>query len=377
MSATINYLTKIRFGDDALDDLAEELTLLGVDTPLIVTDAGLTASGLVTRVQAAIGGTRPAPVYDGTPANPTEVAIEDAVARFREHACDGIVALGGGSSIDLAKGVALLASHPAPLRQYAMIEGGAAHISSQVLPLVAIPTTAGTGSEVGRAALISMRDERKLGFLSPHLIPDVAICDPLLTLSLPAHLTAATGMDAIAHCVETFLSPRFNPPADAIALDGLQRATRYIRTAVNDGSNLEARREMLMAATQGALAFQKGLGAVHSLSHALGGFHDLKLHHGTLNALLMPIVLRFNQDHCGDKFARLRDAMGLAPGTDVVEAFTQLNIDLGLPMRLSDLGVTRERLAPVAQWALEDHSTATNPRAPTHDDFQRMLLEAL
>ncbi|MCK0769450.1 iron-containing alcohol dehydrogenase [Chromohalobacter canadensis] len=377
MSATINYLTKIRFGDDALEDLADELTQLGVATPLIVTDAGLTASGLVTRVQEAIGGTRPAAVYDGTPANPTEDAIEDAVACYREHACDGIVALGGGSSIDLAKGVALLASHPAPLRQYAVMEGGAARIGGQVLPLVAIPTTAGTGSEVGRAALISMRDERKLGFLSPHLIPDVAICDPLLTLSLPAHLTAATGMDAIAHCVETFLSPRFNPPADAIALDGLQRATRHIRTAVSDGSNLDARREMLMAATQGALAFQKGLGAVHSLSHALGGFHDLKLHHGTLNALLMPIVLRFNQDHCGDKFARLRDAMGLAPGTDVVEAFTQLNIDLGLPMRLSDLGVTRERLAPVAQWALEDHSTATNPRAPTHDDFQRMLLEAL
>ncbi|MDV6320059.1 iron-containing alcohol dehydrogenase [Chromohalobacter sp. HP20-39] len=377
MSATINYLTKIRFGDDALDDLAEELTLLGVTQPLIVTDAGLTASGLVTRVQEAIGGERPVPVYDGTPANPTEIAIEEAVAYYHEHDCDGIVALGGGSSIDLAKGVALLASHPAPLRQYAVIEGGAARIGSQVLPLVAIPTTAGTGSEVGRAALISMRDERKLGFLSPHLIPDVAICDPLLTLSLPPHLTAATGMDAIAHCVETFLSPRFNPPADAIALDGLQRATRHIRTAVSDGSNREARREMLMAATQGALAFQKGLGAVHSLSHALGGFHDLKLHHGTLNALLMPIVLRFNQDHCGDKFARLRDAMGLAPGTDVVEAFTQLNIDLGLPMRLSDLGVTRERLAPVAQWALEDHSTATNPRVPTHDDFQGMLLEAL
>ncbi|MCI0511185.1 alcohol dehydrogenase class IV [Chromohalobacter marismortui] len=377
MSAIINYLTKIRFGDDAVDDLAEELMLLGVSRPLVITDAGLTASGLVDRVQAAIGGERPAPVYDGTPANPTEVAIEDAVACFREQACDGIVALGGGSSIDLAKGVALLASHPAPLRQYAVIEGGAPRIGSDVLPLVAIPTTAGTGSEVGRAALISMRDERKLGFLSPHLIPDVAICDPLLTLSLPPHLTAATGMDAIAHCVETFLSPRFNPPADAIALDGLQRATRHIRTAVGDGSNLDARREMLMAATQGALAFQKGLGAVHSLSHALGGFHDLKLHHGTLNALLMPIVLRFNQDHCRDKFARLRDAMGLAPGTDVAEAFIQLNIDLGLPMRLSDLGVTRERLTPVAQWALEDHSTATNPRAPTHDDFQRMLLEAL
>lgn len=376
MSATINYLTKIRFGDDALDDLAEELTLLGVTQPLIVTDAGLTASGLVTRVQEAIGGERPVPVYDGTPANPTEIAIEEAVAYYHEHDCDGIVALGGGSSIDLAKGVALLASHPAPLRQYAVIEGGAARIGSQVLPLVAIPTTAGTGSEVGRAALISMRDERKLGFLSPHLIPDVAICDPLLTLSLPPHLTAATGMDAIAHCVETFLSPRFNPPADAIALDGLQRATRHIRTAVSDGSNREARREMLMAATQGALAFQKGLGAVHSLSHALGGFHDLKLHHGTLNALLMPIVLRFNQSHCDAKYDRLRQAMELAPGTDLVDAFTRLNHDLALPMRLSDLGVTRDRLAPVAQWALEDHSTATNPRPATREDFQRLLEEA-
>ncbi|MDF9435227.1 iron-containing alcohol dehydrogenase [Chromohalobacter israelensis] len=376
MSSIINYLTKIRFGADALDNLAEELSLLGVARPLIVTDAGLTASGLVDRVQAAIGGKHPAPVYDETPANPTEVAIEEAVACYHEHGCDGIVALGGGSSIDLAKGVALLASHPAPLRQYAVIEGGAARIGSDVLPLVAIPTTAGTGSEVGRAALISMRDERKLGFLSPHLLPDVAICDPVLTLSLPATLTAATGMDAIAHCVETFLSPRFNPPADAIALDGLQRATRHIRTAVHDGNDLEARSEMLMAATQGALAFQKGLGAVHSLSHALGGFHDLKLHHGTLNALLMPCVLRFNQPHCEDKFDRLRQAMGLAPGTDLAEAFIQLNRDLSLPMRLSELGVTRDRLAPVAQWALEDHSTATNPRPPTLEDFQRLLEEA-
>ncbi|MDW5377776.1 iron-containing alcohol dehydrogenase [Halomonas sp. HP20-15] len=376
MSSIIQYLTKIRFGAGAVDDLAEELTLLGVAKPLIVTDAGLTASGLVARVQEAISAERSTPVYDATPPNPTEVAIEEAVACYREHACDGIVALGGGSSIDLAKGVALLASHPAPLRQYAVIEGGAARIGDNVLPLIAIPTTAGTGSEVGRAALISMRDERKLGFLSPHLIPDVAICDPLLTLSLPASLTAATGMDAIAHCVETFLSPRFNPPAEAIALDGLQRATRYIRTAVHHGDDLEARSEMLMAATQGALAFQKGLGAVHSLSHALGGFHDLKLHHGTLNALLMPHVLRFNQDHCGDKFERLRHAMGLAPATDLAEAFIELNRDLGLPMRLSDMGVTQERLAPVAQWALEDHSTATNPRPATREDFQRLLQEA-
>ena len=270
----------------------------------------------------------------------------------------------------------MLCHHSGPLRQYAAIDGGVAKITADILPLIAVPTTAGTGSEVGRAALITMEDDRKLGFLSPHLIPSVAICDPCLTLSLPPFLTAATGMDAIAHCVETFLSPKINPPAEAIALDGLARASQHLVEAVENGANLQARGEMMMAALEGAMAFQKGLGAVHSLSHALGGLHELKLHHGTLNAVLLPTVLRFNQPSVKQKYARIKDAMGLNPDDDLALAFEQLNARLGMPASLEAMGVSEEYLEPLAQWALEDHSTATNPRAPSRDDFFNMLKEA-
>lgn len=376
MSFVINYLTKIRFGHGAIESLGEELEQLDVKAPLVVTDKGLKASGLVDEFIEASKLPAEVAVFDETPANPTETAVENALRVLEDHGCDGIVAVGGGSSIDLAKGVALLATHEPPLRQYALIEGGLQRITAGTLPLVAIPTTAGTGSEVGRAALISMRDKRKLGFLSPHLIPSVAICDPQLTLSLPPFLTAATGMDAIAHCVETFLSPKENPPADAIALDGLGRATRHIHEAVKNGNNPQARQEMMMAALEGAMAFQKGLGAVHSLSHALGGFHELKLHHGTLNALLMPVVLRFNQSHCKDKYERIRQVMNLAPDTDLAAAFEELNEKLGMPTRLAKLGVTEDILDQAAQWAYEDHSTPTNPRPARKEDFYQMLTDA-
>lgn len=380
MPYIINYLTKIQFGENAIAELANELQLLKVKRPLFVTDKGLSSTPLITQVvesaELSEEFNEQACVFDGTPSNPTEAAVEQALSFLRENQCDGIVAVGGGSSIDLAKAVALLFNHPAPLRQYAAIEGGVAKINADVLPLIAVPTTAGTGSEVGRAALITMNDERKLGFLSPYLIPSVAICDPRLTLGLPPFLTAATGMDAIAHCVETFLSPKVNPPAEAIALDGLRRASAYLVEAVENGTNLTARNEMMMAALEGAMAFQKGLGAVHSLSHALGGLHELKLHHGTLNAVLMPTVLRFNQRDCEEKFARLKDAMGLAQGDDLAEAFVKLNAKLGMPSSLSEMGVREEHLDQVAQWALEDHSTATNPRAPSREDFFKMLNEA-
>ncbi|MDN3523175.1 iron-containing alcohol dehydrogenase [Halomonas ramblicola] len=376
MSFVINYLTRIRFGHGAIESLGEELEQLDVKVPLVVTDKGLKASGLVDEFIEASKLPAEVAMFDETPANPTETAVENALRVLEDHGCDGIVAVGGGSSIDLAKGVALLATHKPPLRQYALIEGGLQRITAGTLPLVAIPTTAGTGSEVGRAALISMRDKRKLGFLSPHLIPSVAICDPQLTLSLPPFLTAATGMDAISHCVETFLSPKENPPADAIALDGLGRATRHIHEAVKDGNNQQARQEMMMAALEGAMAFQKGLGAVHSLSHALGGFHELNLHHGTLNALLMPVVLRFNQSHCKDKYERIRQVMNLAPDTDLAAAFEELNEKLGIPTRLEKLGVTEDILDQAAQWAYEDHSTPTNPRPARKEDFYQMLTDA-
>jgi 4-hydroxybutyrate dehydrogenase len=363
----ITYLTRIQFGAGAVSGLAEELKLLGARAPLMITDRGVVAAGLAKQVTALIPGT--VPIFDETPGNPTEAAVETAAVAFRQSGCDSIVALGGGSSLDLAKAAALVVSHPGPLAQYAAILGGVARITAAMPPVIAIPTTAGTGSEVGRAALITLDDGRKLGFISPHLIPNVAICDPELTLGLPPALTAATGMDAISHCIETFLSPRFNPPADAIALDGLARALRWLPDAFADGKNLAARSEMMMAALQGGLCFQKGLGAVHAMSHPLGGLEQPRLHHGTLNAVIMPAVLRYNEAYAEEKYARLRMAIGLAPGADLAGFVEGLNRRLGLPKSLAEMGVPPDCLPRMIEGAVRDHSSATNPRPMQAADY--------
>ena len=232
-------------------------------------------------------------MFDQTPSNPTEAAVRAATEIYQAQGCDGLIAVGGGSAIDCAKGVAIAATHEGPLTRYATIEGGSPRITEKVAPLIAVPTTSGTGSEVARGAIIIVDDHRKLGFHSWHLVPKTAICDPELTLGLPPKLTAATGMDAIAHCMETFMSAAFNPPADGIALDGLERGWAHIERATRDGSDREARLNLMSASMQGAMAFQKGLGCVHSLSHSLGGV-DPRLHHGTLNAMFLPAVVRFN-----------------------------------------------------------------------------------
>ncbi len=290
--ALISYLTTVRFGFGEVEALGEEMAALAIRRPMIVTDRGIVAAGLLENLAGVLGRT-PA-IFDATPPNPTERAILQALARYREAKCDGLVAIGSGSPIDLAKAVALLATHPGPLSQYAAIDGSVARITAAIAPIIAIPTTAGTGSEVGRAALVTLEDGRKVGLISPHLIPARAICDPLLTMGLPPLLTAATGMDALSHCVETFLSPRFNPPADAIALDGAARIMTNLPNAVAHGDDRDARSEIMMGALQSGLCFQKGLGAVHGLSHALGGLKDPVLHHGTLNAVLLPAVIRYS-----------------------------------------------------------------------------------
>jgi alcohol dehydrogenase class IV len=371
----INYLTKIQFEFGAVDLLADELHALGVSRPLIVTDAGIVAAGLAARVKEGLPSATP--IFDGTPPNPTEEAVEAALAVYRDADCDGLVAVGGGSSIDLAKGVALLATHDGPLEQYAAILGGMPKITPAVAPLIAVPTTAGTGSEVGRGSLLTLRDGRKLGFIAPSMIPKVAVCDPDLTLGLPAGLTAATGMDALTHCIETFISPKDNAVADAIAIDGAGRAMKWIEKAVADGSDRDARWNMMMASLQGGLTFQKGLGAVHGMSHPLGGLKDPVLHHGTLNAVILPAVLRYNAGHVGDKYERLIAAMGLPAGTDLAEAIEALNGRLGMPANLREMGVTDAVIPRMVEGAVADHSTASNPRPVDAAGYEALFAAAM
>ena len=374
--ATINYLTTIQFDFGALQVIPSEAEKLAIRRPLIVTDRGVRAAGLLERLTGGLASSTIPFIFDETPPNPTEDAVMAAVRAYEDHDCDGLFAIGGGSSIDLGKATALLATHPGPLQQYAAVAGGTPRITAAIAPLIAIPTTAGTGSEVGRGSLIVMKSGRKLGLLSPYLLPKLAICDPELTMGLPPTLTAATGLDAIAHCIETFLSAAVNPPADAIALDGLRRAIRHVERATFEGHDREARWNMMMAATEGAMAFQKGLGAVHALSHPLGAIPELQLHHGTLNAVLLPAVLRFNEPAVGPKMSALSDAMGCGPAEHPADAIVRLNKRLGLPSGLREMGVARGILGAIAQAATEDHCHATNPRPATVEEYLRMLEES-
>ncbi|CAN5141028.1 iron-containing alcohol dehydrogenase [soil metagenome] len=372
--ATISYLTTIEFGRGVLSTLRDTLAAVGIGRPLIVSDAGIAAAGILDRASAHLPAG--APAFLEVPTNPTEGAVHAALAAYRNGSCDGVVAIGGGSPIDLAKGVALMATHAGDLEFYAAIYGGIPRIGP-VAPVVAVPTTAGTGAEVGRAALLTLNDGRKLGFISPHLIPRRAICDPELTLGLPPWLTAATGLDALSHCIETLFSPRFNPPAEAIALDGASRIWPNIGKAFDNGKDIDAREAMLMGAVEGALAFQKGLGAVHSLSHALGGLKEPRLHHGTLNAIVMPTVVRFNAPVVADKIARLKAALDLPPSVDLADELDRLNRRLGILAGLKTLGVKEDVFDWVIERALADHSHATNPRPPTADDYRAMLTAVM
>jgi hypothetical protein len=288
--------------------------------------------------------------------------------------------VGGGSAIDCAKGVAIAATHEGPLKTYATIEGGSLRITERAAPLIAVPTTSGTGSEVARGAILILDDHRKLGFHSWHIVPKAAICDPELTLGLPAQLTAATGMDAIAHCMETFMAPAFNPPADGIGLDGLQRGWAHIERATRDGSDREARLNLMSASMQGAMAFQKGLGCVHSLSHSLGGV-DPRLHHGTLNAMFLPAVVTFNavaeSVQKENRLQRMAQAMGLQSGSDIPEAIKAMNARLGLPTGLAAMGVQPSQFDAIITGALADHCHKTNPRIATADEYREMLARSM
>ena len=375
----ILYLTQIQIEPGAVRLLADECARTGITRPLVVTDAGVRAAGVL---QPALDALRdlPVAVFDQTPSNPTEAAVRAAVEVYRQGGCDGLVAVGGGSSIDLAKGVAIAATHPGPLTTYATIEGGSPKITAAVAPLIAVPTTAGTGSEVARGAILIVDDGRKLGFHSWHLMPKAAICDPDLTLGLPPLLTAATGMDAIAHCMETFMAAPFNPPADGIALDGLARGWAHIERTTRDGQDREARLHMMSASMQGAMAFQKGLGCVHSLSHSLGGVNP-RLHHGTLNAVFLPAVIAFNAAaesvQRERRLARMAHAMGLSGADEIGPAIHAMNARLGLPSGLAAMGVDATLFDRVIAGAMADHCHKTNPRLADAADYRAMLEQSM
>lgn len=379
----IYYITQVQFDFGAIQLLRQECDRTGISRPLIVTDPGVVAAGIVAKALQALNkptGAMSHAVFDQTPSNPTETAVRAAADMYKRHHCDGLIAIGGGSAIDCAKGVAIAATHEGPLKTYATIEGGSPRISEKVPPLIAVPTTAGTGSEVARGAILIVEDGRKLGFHSWYLVPKTAICDPELTMGLPPKLTAATGMDAIAHCMETFMAPAFNPPADGIALDGLRRAWENIERATQNGSDREARLNLMSASMQGAMAFQKGLGCVHSLSHSLGGV-DPRLHHGTLNAMFLPAVIEFNAGaesvQKESRLLRMANAMNLDSAGDLGEAIMDMNRRLGLPSGLRAMGVGEQQFGSVIAGAMADHCHKTNPRLASTDDYRSMLEQAM
>jgi alcohol dehydrogenase class IV len=376
--ANLTFMNQTIFDHGASTQLGQVLAQHGIRRPLLCTDKGLVNLGMVTDLVSHLGNDAALTIFDGTPENPTQMAVEDAVELYRASGCDGVVALGGGSSMDLAKAVALAVTHEGDLLEYTAGLGGASKIGS-VAPLIAIPTTSGTGSEVSSGAVIIMKNGEKLILASRFLVPATSICDPELTLGLPPLLTAATGMDAMTHCIEALLSPQINPPAEAVACDGIERGIREgnLIKAVKDGSDRDARWHMMMSAAEGAMAFSKGLGSVHSMSHACGADQNLRLHHGTLNAVILPTILDFNRDHVGDKYQRLNAAMGIAADANPSDFIRDLNAEIGLPANLSEMGVSSEAIPNLASHAAKDVCTFTNPRPCSAEEYEGLFETAM
>jgi alcohol dehydrogenase class IV len=376
-AATFTFPNRVLFGTGSIARLSEELIRLGITRPLVVTDAGLVSSGLVADVLSALDSFK---VFQDVQANPTEADVLACLECYVNNRCDGLIGLGGGSPLDVAKGVRLLSTHSGRLADYDLTQGGQERITANLPPMVAIPTTAGTGSEAARGALFQLpQTGRKTIVLSPHLLPSAAICDPALTRGLPAVLTAGTGMDALTHCVESFLSTTIHPICDGIAVEGLRHISRGLESAVRDGSNLDARTAMTTGALLGGISFHKGLGVVHSLSHALGS--EGRVHHGTLNAILLPHSLRFNRELAESRMAELASRVSLGRGGDgpghLITLSELILARLPLPRRLRDLDGLRSDLIPqYARLAMLDHCHRTNPRPCTQADMEDLLDRA-
>ena len=379
------FPNRIVFGPGAVRELGNEAKRLHMTRPLLVTDRGVVACGIAERVATEANRAGLAlTVFDGVNPNPVQQNVLDGLERYREGKCDGIIGLGGGSPLDTAKAIRLFATHPLPLEQYDDQLNGGDKIGPNMPRMIAIATTSGTGSEVGRSAVIILQaTDRKTVFFSPYLIPSVALADPELTLGMPPKITAGTGLDALTHNIEAYLARGYHPMCDAIALQGTRLAVLHLPRAVQNGNDLAARTHMMMAAIMGAVAFQKGLGAVHSLAHPLSSIAGL--HHGTTNGILLPHVLEFNRMSCEDRLRDLALAMDLdvwhasvaEAASAAIARIRQLLKEVDVPDRLSAHGITREMIPALAKKAMEDACHQLNPRPCAEADMVALYAQAL
>ncbi|MEO1160667.1 MAG: iron-containing alcohol dehydrogenase [Pseudomonadota bacterium] len=379
LTANWSYPTAIRFGNGRIAEIGEACAQAGISKPLLVTDRGLrdlpiTAKTLDLMHEAGLGRA----IFADVDPNPNEINLEAGLKVFRDGGHDGVIAFGGGSGLDLGKMVAFMAGQTRPVWDFEDVDDWWTRADADaIVPIIAVPTTAGTGSEVGRASVITNSETHvKKIIFHPKVLPAVVICDPELTVGMPPAITAGTGMDAFAHCLEAYSSPHFHPMSQGMALEGMALVKQYLPRAYADGSDMEARAQMMAAACMGATAFQKGLGAVHALSHPVGAVYNT--HHGTTNAVCIPAVLLFNRPEIEDRINAAAAYMGINGGFDGFLAFVEnLNAELGIPARLGDMGVGTDRVDELTAMALEDPSVGGNPVKMTPENTKALFLECI
>ena len=374
-----SYPTQIKFGAGRIREIADACNQANIKRPLLITDKGLsnlpiTSSTLKLMKDAGLGDA----LFSNVDPNPNEKNLNSGITAFKEGNHDGVIAFGGGSGLDLGKLVAFMVGQDRSVWDFEDVSDWWTRANpNTIFPIVAIPTTAGTGSEVGRASVLTNSDtlEKKIIF-HPQILPKVVICDPELTIEMPKSITAGTGLDAFAHCVEAFSSPHYHPMSQGIAVEGMRLVIENLGKVYSDGSDIEARANMMSAALMGATAFQKGLGAIHALSHPIGAVHHT--HHGTTNAVCMPAVLRLNESKIRDRFDTVTGYLGIQNGFSGFKVFVdEFNASLNIPLRLSDLGVENPDLGKLVKGALSDPSCGGNPVKLTSDNLKGLFEEVL
>ncbi len=378
-TANWSYPTAIRFGAGRIRELPEACAAAGIKRPLLVTDRGLaelpvTSLALDILEDAGLGRG----LFSEVDPNPNEANLAAGVMAYKAGNHDGVIAFGGGSGLDLGKLIALMVGQTRPVWDFEDVDDWWTRANAEAIaPIIAVPTTAGTGSEVGRAGVLTNSETHvKKIIFHPRLMPSVVICDPELTVGMPRAITAGTGMDAFAHCLEAYSSPHYHPMSQGIALEGMRLVREYLPRAYADGTDLEARAHMMSAAAMGAVAFQKGLGVIHAISHPIGAIYNT--HHGTTNACVMPACLEFNRPAIEGAIARAADYLGISGGFDgFLEAVIEMRAELGIPATLSEMGVREDRLEEIAEMALEDPSVGGNPVEMTKENTLALLKACL